>query len=63
MTRELVPESRRMAITGKYFGLHFPLQLEPVIYGITERMAEDYSGGYWDFYTLSNGGFYMAPLR
>ena len=24
-------------------------------------MAEDYTGGYWDFYTLSNGGFYMAP--
>lgn len=61
VTRELVPEPRRMAVTGKYFGLHFPLRLEPVIYGITERMATDYSGGYWDFYTLSNGGFYMAP--
>jgi hypothetical protein len=63
VTRELVPEARRMAITGKYFGLHFPLQLEPVIFGITERMAEDYSGGYWDMYTLSNGGFYMAPAE
>ena len=42
-------------------GLPFPLQLEPVIYGITERMAEDYTGGYWEFWTLSNGGFYMAP--
>jgi hypothetical protein len=47
--------------TEKLFGLHFPMQIEPVVYGITERMAEDYSGGYWDFYTLSNGGFYMAP--
>jgi hypothetical protein len=61
VTRELVPEARRMAVTGKYFGLHFPLQIEPVVYGITERMTEDYSGGYWDFYTLSNNGFYMAP--
>ena len=61
VTRELVPEARRMAVTGKCFGLHFPLHLEPVVYGITERMTEDYSGGYWDFYTLSNGGFYMAP--
>ena len=50
-----------MAVTGKYFGLHFPLQLEPVVYGITERIATDYSGGYWNFYTLSNGGFFMAP--
>jgi len=28
---------------------------------ITERMTEDYEGGYWEFFTLSNGGFYMAP--
>jgi hypothetical protein len=50
-----------MAITERLFGIHFPLHLEPAIYGITERMAEDYKGGYWEFYTLSNGGFYMAP--
>ena len=61
VTRELVPEDQRMAIVERYFGLHFPMQLEPVIYGITDRMTEDYSGGYWDMYTLSNGGFYMAP--
>ena len=61
VTREPVPENRRMAVVEKLFGIHFPLKLEPVIYGVTERMAEDYSGGYWDMYTLSNGGFYMAP--
>ena len=63
VTRELVPEDRRMAVAERLFGIHFPLQMEPVIYGITERMAEDYSGGYWEFYTLSNGGFYMAPAE
>ena len=61
VTREAVPENQRLAITERFFGIHFPLQLEPVIYGITERMAEDYDGGYWEFQTLSNGGFYMAP--
>ena len=61
VTRELVPEDRRTAIAERYFGIHFPLKLEPVIYGITERMANEYNGGYWDFYLLSNGGFYMAP--
>jgi hypothetical protein len=62
VTRELVPtEDQRLIITETLFGLHFPLRLEPVIYGITERMAaEEYNGGYWEFYTLSNGGFYMA---
>ena len=61
VTRELVPEDQRLDVAERLFGIHFPLQLEPVIYGITEKMAEDYDGGYWDFYTLSNGGFYMAP--
>jgi hypothetical protein len=61
VTRHLVPEDQRLSVTAELFGAHFPLQLEPVIYGITERMAEDYHGGYWHFYTLDNGGFYMAP--
>ena len=60
ITCELVPEDQRMTVAERLFGIHFPLKLEPVIYGITDRMAEDYNGGYWDFYTLSNGGFYMA---
>ena len=50
-----------MAITERLFGIHFPLRLEPVIYTFTELLAKDYNGGYWEFYTLSNGGFYMAP--
>jgi hypothetical protein len=61
VTRELAPEDRRMAVTEGLFSIHFPMKLEPVIYGITDRMADTYSGGYWDFCTLSNGGFYMAP--
>jgi hypothetical protein len=49
-----------MTITERLFGMYFPLQLKPVIYGITDRMAEGYDGGFWEFYTLSNGSFYMA---
>ena len=63
VTRELVPEDQRMAITERLFGIHFPLQLEPVIYGITDRMADRYTGGYWQFFTLSNNSFYMAPFN
>jgi hypothetical protein len=59
--RHLIPEDKRLAVTAELFGAHFPLRLEPVIYGVTERMAQDYHGGYWQFYTLDNGGFYMAP--
>ena len=61
VTRHRVPEDQRVAITAALFGPHFPLQIEPVVYSIAERMAEDYCGGYWQFYTLGNAGFYMAP--
>jgi len=37
------------------------LQLEPLVYAITDNIAEEYNGGFWEFYTLSNGAFYMAP--
>lgn len=60
-TRELVPDAQRSDHVGHLFGVHFPLQLEPFIYSITEQLAPDYRGGYWQFYSLSNGGFYMAP--
>ena len=37
------------------------MKLEPLIFNLTDHIADNYSGGYWDFYTLSNGGFYMSP--
>jgi hypothetical protein len=61
VTRQLVAEDQRLAVTASLFGPHFPLQIEPVVYGIAEQMAEDYCGGYWKFYKLGNDGFYMAP--
>ncbi len=61
VTRALIPKDQRLSHTASLFGAQFPLQLEPVIYGITDRMAEAYAGGYWHFYSLDNGGFYMAP--
>ena len=61
VTRPLVPAGNRLSHIEALFGAHFPLLIEPVIYGITERMTPEYPGGYWHFYGLDNGGFYMAP--
>lgn len=61
-TRKQVPVNQRLSHTEKLFGLHFPLALEPTIYSFADRLSEDYTGGYWEFYTLSNGGFYMTPF-
>ena len=59
--RELVPEARRMDHTAELFGPDFPMRLEPTVFAMAERLSADYRGGYWLFYALSNGGFYMAP--
>jgi hypothetical protein len=61
ITATLVPEDRRLDITAKLFGIHFPLAIEPAIFTFASRLSPEYNGGYWDFYELSNGGFYMAP--
>ena len=61
VNRKLIPDGQRMSHTAKLFGAHFPMVIEPVIYGITDRMSEDYRGGRWLMYALDNSGFYMAP--
>jgi hypothetical protein len=61
ITREQVTEDRRMEHVYELFGTNFPFIFEPTLYSISERLSPDYRGGYWEFYTLSNGGFYMAP--
>ena len=58
--RTLIETPERTLITAKLFGSCFPLQLEPFIFHIASTQAQSYKGGYWDFYELSNGGFYMA---
>lgn len=61
ITRKLVPINQRINHTAKIFGAHFPMRFEPFVYHITKTIASEYNGGYWDFYALNNGGFYMAP--
>lgn len=63
VTRTIVPVARRVKVSSNLFGLGFPLHLEPCIFGIASRLSSDYQGGYWEFYVLSNGGFYMAPVQ
>lgn len=61
ITRCLVPEVERMTFVDRLFGISYVLKLEPTVFQFAEHLAADYHGGYWHFYDLSNGGFYMAP--
>jgi hypothetical protein len=59
--KHLVPEGQRTNHVAKLFGHLFPLRLEPFVYRVTEQLSPDYHGGFWEFFALCNGGFYMAP--
>ena len=61
ITRDLVPEQRRANFVEALFGIAFPLQLEPYVFNIAYALGDNYRGAFWNFYSLSGGGFYMAP--
>jgi hypothetical protein len=60
ITGTRVPDEERMNTLPSHFGRHL-LTVENAIYGWLRELSREYSGGYWHFYELSNGGFYMAP--
>ena len=62
ITRRTIEDDDRVTHTADLFGFHFPLHLEPLVYATADRLSCDYTGGYWEFYALSNGAFYMAPI-
>ena len=61
LSSRIVSESERMACVDKLFGISYVLKLEPTVFSMAERLAADYRGAYWEFITLSNDSFYMAP--
>jgi len=60
ITVTIVPEFERLEQLPNKFGKQF-LRVESAIYQFMEKLCKQYNGGYWDFYRLSNGGFFMAP--
>lgn len=61
ITNTIVPESERLAVVDRLFGIQYVVKLEPTVFKMAERIAPEYSGAYWTFHSLSNAGFYMAP--
>jgi hypothetical protein len=61
ITCSVVPESQRVAVSAMLFGAKFPFVIEPAIYDFAGMLSEDYQGGSWEFFALSNGGFFMSP--
>lgn len=60
ITSAVVPDELRLNVLPRYLGRHF-LTGESYVYAWAGRLCTAYQGGHWHFFTLSNGGFYMAP--
>lgn len=56
----MVSENQRLAFLPKYFGKCM-MAAEQGIYNAISKLCGNYSGAFWNYYELSNGGFYMAP--
>ncbi len=58
----LVPGEGRLKFLPRHFGTHM-LTVENSLYAQFAKLCPTYTGGYWHFYELSNGGCYLAPSR
>jgi hypothetical protein len=59
--RDALDPSRRTAHFYKLFGAARSLRFESIIFDVGRSLSVDYRGGLWEFYSLSNRGFYLAP--
>lgn len=62
MTSSVVPDELRLNVLPRFLGDHFA-EGESLVYDWARRLCTAYQGGHWNFFTLSNGGFYMAPAE
>lgn len=62
LTATPVPDEQRRDFWPLHFG-SIPqwITLEPHIFAWMDHFCDDYTGGLWSFYTLSNGGAFMTP--
>ncbi len=62
LTATPVPDEQRVEFWPQHFG-NIPqwITLELQVFAWMDRFCADYSGGIWNFYTLSNGGAFMVP--
>lgn len=62
ITAHLIADNYRPNFLAGYLGL-LCMDGESLVYRWMGKLSPDYKGGYWAFYGLSNGGFYMAPTQ
>lgn len=59
ITKKKITESKRLAFLPKHVG-HLCAIFQDRIFATAEAHCKEYDGGYWEFWELSNGGFYLS---
>ncbi len=62
ITKSRCPEELRLDFLPKQFGKAF-IAFENSLYYWAEQLMDGYSGGFWEFYELSNGGCLIQLLE
>src|SRR5262249_5736349 len=57
VTAQRVEDARRLGTLPRYFGDRM-MRFGAAVFDFMHRFSPDYRGGFWQFYELSNGGFY-----
>jgi len=58
-----IPFKDQGSFLSKFFGREFALDGQNGVFSFMWALADDYKGGRWKHFYLSNGGFYMAPAE
>jgi hypothetical protein len=57
----VVGEEARLDFLPTHLHIRWLMMGQNLFFTWLDRLSPDYGGGFWNFYELSNGGFYMAP--
>lgn len=62
ITKIKVSRKQRLNTLPVLFG-NKCIMFEQMVYSYMDKFCSDYHGGFWEFYFLSNGGFFMSLLH
>lgn len=63
LTATAITGPARLDFLPKLFNEQSYLYGERAVFEWMRRLCQDYNGGYWEYYKVSNGAYFMAPRR
>ena len=62
ITATKMNDEERLDFFPRHVGVTKMLAFERHVFAWMGTLCKEYRGGFWEFYDLSNGGFYIAPV-